>query len=391
MLNVQTENRLVWIDWARVIACFLVMVVHSTEPFYLGGNGTNILSKSDVLWVAFFEGVSRPCVPLFVLISCYLLLPVKYSTSVFLRHRLRRIIVPFLIWTLMYAFFVGEPIINLKSLLLNFNYAAGHLWFVYMIIGLYMLMPIISPWIERASKTELFCYFLICMVASILPYIRDMASDCIALLYGPTGIPSRCLYPLFGEASWNAYGTFYYFCGFIGYLIFAAYIKKYSTHFSSNHALCFSVPCIIIGFLLSTFGFVTRAGTIAKGVYPLNAGLEEAVCLETTLCNDTLGVFLITIGVFILLMHINSNGFFYKKIIKPISDASYGMYLMHMFVLSALSAWVRDFLCVGENGKLGILTTPIQILFTAIFSFIIVAVLSVIIKKIPYVGKYLIG
>ena len=29
-----------WIDWMRVCACFLVMIVHSTEAFYFGGEGT---------------------------------------------------------------------------------------------------------------------------------------------------------------------------------------------------------------------------------------------------------------------------------------------------------------------------------------------------------------
>ena len=31
------RKREIWIDWLRVIACFLVMVTHSCEPFYLGG------------------------------------------------------------------------------------------------------------------------------------------------------------------------------------------------------------------------------------------------------------------------------------------------------------------------------------------------------------------
>lgn len=44
-----------------------------------------------------------------------------------------RILVPFVIWSIIYACVWGEPVDNLKSLMLNFNYSAWHLWFVYML------------------------------------------------------------------------------------------------------------------------------------------------------------------------------------------------------------------------------------------------------------------
>ena len=42
-------KREIWIDWLRVTACFLVMLTHSCEPFYLGGEGSLILTKADAL------------------------------------------------------------------------------------------------------------------------------------------------------------------------------------------------------------------------------------------------------------------------------------------------------------------------------------------------------
>ena len=33
------KQREIWVDWLRVIACFMVMTVHSTEPFYIGDGG----------------------------------------------------------------------------------------------------------------------------------------------------------------------------------------------------------------------------------------------------------------------------------------------------------------------------------------------------------------
>ena len=48
-----SEQRTVWIDWMRVVACFMVILVHSTEPFYLGGEGSRILTSADAFWSAF--------------------------------------------------------------------------------------------------------------------------------------------------------------------------------------------------------------------------------------------------------------------------------------------------------------------------------------------------
>ena len=49
-----TQNRIVFLDYLRVVACFMVMAIHSAEPFYLGGaepNITHIASRWDMLWI----------------------------------------------------------------------------------------------------------------------------------------------------------------------------------------------------------------------------------------------------------------------------------------------------------------------------------------------------
>lgn len=76
-------KREVWIDWMRVAACFMVLLVHSTEPFYLGGDGSQILTETDAFWSAFFDSIVRACVPLFIVASSYLQFPLHYSTGEF--------------------------------------------------------------------------------------------------------------------------------------------------------------------------------------------------------------------------------------------------------------------------------------------------------------------
>ena len=87
-------KREIWLDFLRVTACFLVMIVHSTEPFYLGGDGGLILSATDAFWVALFEGLSRCCVPVFLMASAYLQFPLHYSTEEFFKRRAVRILIP---------------------------------------------------------------------------------------------------------------------------------------------------------------------------------------------------------------------------------------------------------------------------------------------------------
>mgnify|MGYP003291596370 FL=1 len=376
------KERIVWIDWLRVAACFMVMVVHSTEPFYLGGEGSLIASRSDALWAAFFDSIVRCCVPLFVIASSYLQFPLHYSAGEFLRRRAVRILVPFVLWSVFYAIYWGEPVSNLKDLVFNFNYAAGHLWFVYMLIGLYLIMPILSAWAERVQKKELGIYIAIWLFTTLIPLLRDyLSAEPLAFAYGPTGIPRQALYPLWGEASWNGYGTFYYMSGFIGYLFIGLWLRKFGAGISLRKSLCCGIPCFLAGFAIVFGGFIRRVEISAGGRFPVEGPIGMGVWWETTWINDTIGVALMTIGLILLFRNIHASGAFYNRIILPISKASYGMYLGHMVALSAFAGLFRSL----------IPSTPLVILATSACSFVTVAIAAVLIQRIPGVGKYIAG
>lgn len=384
-------NREVWIDWMRVTACLMVMTVHSTEPFYLGGEGSLILTQTDARWASLFDTFVRACVPLFVVASSYLQFPLHYSTGQFLKRRVIRVVVPFVVWTLVYALYWGEPADNLRSLLLNFNYAAGHLWFVYMLLGLYLLMPMLSPWAERVGKRELQFYLLLCFLTTLLPLLRAGFGDTPPVIYGPTGIPNPARYPLWGEASWNAYGLFYYFSGFLGYMLLGLYLRRFVGELSWRRTLAIGLPAWLVGFAICYFGFLWAVEADAKGVFPIEGPTGLAAVWETTWINDTASVALMTIGWVLLFRKFKASGRFFQRILLPISKASYGMYLCHMIVLVAFSGWLRTSLGTGLDGLLGIWTTPVQILATALLTFLATALFSVAVQRIPHLGKYLIG
>jgi surface polysaccharide O-acyltransferase-like enzyme len=370
----------------------MVIVVHSTEPFYLGGEGSRILTAADAFWASFFDSFVRACVPLFIVASSYLQFPLHYSSGEFCRRRAVRILIPFAVWSLIYAFVWGEPVYNLKNLLLNFNYAAGHLWFVYMLIGVYLLMPILSPWAEKVGKKELQVYLGIWLFTTLLPLIRDWVStDSLAITYGPTGIPRQALFPLWGEASWNGYGLFYYLSGFIGYLLLGLYFRKFVGELSWKKTLTIALPCWTAGFAIVFGGFLRRVSETSEGVFPTEGIIDLAVYWETTWCNDTIGVALMTIAWILLFKKTTSAGCFYNKVLLPVSKASYGIYLAHLLVLVPVCGAIREWLGSAETGVLGFWTTPVEILLSAVIAFALTSVASVLIQRVPKIGKYIAG
>lgn len=380
------HNRETWLDWLRVTALFLVLVTHSCEPFYIGGEGSLILSKSDALWVAVLNSLPRACVALFVFTSSYLQFPLRYNTRDFFRRRALRIFPPFIIWTVVYALVWGEPVQNFRDLLLNFNYAAGHLWFVYMLLGVYLLMPLLSPWAERVGKRELLFYLGICLFTTLIPLIRQFVGGAAPVIYGPSGIPNAAKFPLWGEASWNTYGIFYYMSGFIGYMLLGLYFRKFVGELSWSRTLSIAIPAFLVGFGICCGGFLYGVWGDSHGVFPFEGPIGLAALWEGPWLNDTIGVALMTIAWILVFRKIKTS----NRVLVSVSKASYGMYLCHMLLLGYVSAWLRTSFGTGADGVLGIWTTPVQMLSTALISFVGVAIVCVVLQRIPKVGKWIV-
>lgn len=97
-------KRIVFLDYIRVFACFLVILVHASENFYgapgstdMAGPQSFLANEADRLWVSVYDGFSRMAVPLFMIVSAFLLAPMKEEQSMwqFYRQRCLRILPPF--------------------------------------------------------------------------------------------------------------------------------------------------------------------------------------------------------------------------------------------------------------------------------------------------------
>jgi peptidoglycan/LPS O-acetylase OafA/YrhL len=104
------------------------------------------------------------------------------------------------------------------------------------------------------------------------------------------------------------------------------------------------------------------------------------VDLEMSIEYCSLGVFLTTFAAFLVIRCISYDGWLYSRIIRPLSEASYGTYLLHMFVLLPVFEWFRP-----------LMPTPVAILATAAVSFAASSLISIAVRKIPKIGTWICG
>lgn len=369
--------RITFLDYLRMIACFMVMLVHACEPFYLGGDGTFIANQTDAIWVTMVDSAVRSAVPLFVLASSYLLFPLKYDTRTFFTKRMKRVVIPFIVWSLMYVFVpqyggdtgtyitaeVGE---GLKHFALNFVDAGGHLWFVYMLLGIYLVMPLLSPWATQVSKKGEEAFLWLWLFTTTIPFWRLLAESVFGLKQ------------VWGEAFWNEFGMFYGVSGFIGYVVLGHYIRTHVAQLSWSKTLSIALPVWAVGYAISTGWFWNTL----PNTYPISDEISLAVLAETAWNFTTTGVVLQTIGYFLIIRKFTADGWFYQHVVMPISRVSYGMYLMHIFFLGFYCNLFKDNL---------INSTPLAILSIATCTYVSSFVLAFILSKITKVGKYIVG
>jgi len=355
----KSKERIVYLDWLRLIACLMVMIVHSSEQIYSDDYSFSFPSEIAKWAVIFFQSFVRPtAVPLFLMASAYLLVPVKTDLITFYKKRFTRVLIPLLVFVGLYAVLPmlwgaetpSEAWTNFYHAYINFPVAGSHLWFVYMLLGLYLIMPIISPWLEKATKKEELLILGVWLFTCTFYRLRPLLGG-----------------DIFGECWWNENATFYYVSGFVGYVVLGHYIRKH-LNWDLKKIMRICIPIFIIGYALCVFSasyYSTRCTTPAE--------------LERDWQNTTVIAVAMSFSLFMIFSTIKSSGKFYNNVVLKISKASYGMYLMHMLILP-------HFFRVYNPIMPAYLTIPI----TAISTYLVCFVISHLISKLPF-GKYIVG
>lgn len=310
-------DRIVFLDYLRVIACFMVVMVHACEFYYCTEAGAILANDTDRLWVSLIDGAFRQSVPLFVMASSFLLVPLTTDATTFFKRRFSRVFVPFLVWSLLYAVvpvltgsMSGDIWERVTAILYTANMDSGHLWFIYMLIGIYLVMPVISPWINQVSKRGEEVFLAIWFLSTFTGYLRPLTTY------------------VWGEVFWNNFHALYYFSGYIGYVVLAHYIRKY-VDWSLKKTLAVAVPLILVGYAFTAGLFYTHSLESTDYAY-----------VEQSWYFCTFNVAMMTAGTFLLLRHVSYSARWLYTPVTTVSKLSYGIYLIHIFILGFMQQWL---------------------------------------------------
>lgn len=350
MENVHKEDRVFWADNLRAIATVAVIFLHASAGPTPRPYGS--ISPFDWWVTNIYDSSVRFCVPIFVMLTGVLLLPKDYEIGNFLKKRLFRVVFPLIFWSIIYILFTlsvnvlhGEKITISETTQYVYmslkNGSSFHLWYVYMIIGIYLFMPIIGKWIRHCSEKEI-SYFLLIWLCTIFldqPFISKLKPN-IDLTY---------------------------FTGYLGYLILGYYlsIKTFKNQRKTNTV---SILLIVSGIMVTAMGKYLESCYISQYNDVFYNYLSP-------------NVLMVSIGIFIYIKNRNSANAKLKIINGFISKYSYGIYLVHVLILTfLLKAGIKwDFI----NPVFAVPITTFICLFLS-------GLIIYLVNKMPY-GKYISG
>lgn len=171
-ISEKLTNRNITLDILRIIACFLVIVCHT---YTLGFNKTNY-NMSWFISVAIYL-ISKTAVPIFFMISGFLNLRKDYTYKETFKKTIMRLLIPLLLFSAL-IYFKSHRKISVENF---YNFVVAflqedimqHYWFLYALIGMYLVTPIIRKMIKNFEEKD-YKYFIILWVISlcILPLMK---------------------------------------------------------------------------------------------------------------------------------------------------------------------------------------------------------------------------
>lgn len=373
------KQRVVWLDLLRLTALLMVIAAHSVDLY----NATPQEDPTTGFWGIFIGSLMRPSVPLFAMMTGLLLLPIKESASDFYCKRIPRVAIPMVVWSIVYYIIpwltgvigldksvisilfpfefspsqhIGDMLQNIAMIPLGFNGYTTHMWYIYMLIGLYLIMPFFSAWVEKRDQTLIRIFIIMWGCSLLIPYLREAVSPNI-----------------FGECAWNEFGTFYYFAGFAGYLLLGHLMGK-GTPLPSRKIVAVGAMLYFAGYIITYSGYVTMAAQYSYADAP------EKLELFWQFCSPN--VALMAIGLFMIMHRVKISSEKIKNILARTTKHSFGVYLMHYIFIGPIIILLAP---------LG-LPTPVCVIFTVLIVYIICyAMTAAIYRFLPKIAKYIVG
>ena len=324
------------INFLRILACLMVIFMHAPLPS----------EQADGIFLSTLSYLTAPCIGLFFMVSGALLLPIKTDANSFIKKRLNKVVIPTLFWSIFYIaanFIKGDCQGSLMKEWISILFSAqGNpvLWFMYTLIGLYLLAPILSRWLQAASQKELEFYLGLWGISLCYPIL----SSFLSINQGTTGI-------------------LYYFTGYAGYFILGSYLKKYPERISFK---CI-IPLMGVAILAP---IICKIAQINVNFYEIFWYLSIFVVIQCVCWFQTITKLPLKF----------SNRI--ETMISRIANLSFGIYLIHIFIMRYI-LWECNFIANIDSYIL-------QTSTIAILTFVLSTLSCYLISLLPF-AKYLIG
>jgi surface polysaccharide O-acyltransferase-like enzyme len=340
-----TKEILSWADLIRVVAIYLVVVVH------VSGQLTNAWGRiPDAQWIIadIYGGIARVCVPLFFMISGYLLLPRSESLGTFYLKRMPRILIPFVAWSLIYlGWYCGNhPNICTPAFAWNLLLVQGayyHLWFLYSLLGIYLILPVLRLMFTPEPDQKVLWYLIV-----------------VWLIFQPILTIAHKFWNFSIKISPPLAAGFVCFF-FLGYLLGEIKLSRVKVILS------------VVIWLISTLITILGTYLFARNSGQFDGFFYDFVSLNVILASGT---------AFLLLRWLSERKPFTSpnihRVTRALALGSFGIYLVHILVIEILSGWI-PFLHINSFMGNAVWSIPFVSALVFTISFLIVRML----QKIP--------
>jgi surface polysaccharide O-acyltransferase-like enzyme len=310
-----SSGHIEYIDILRIFSMWSVVFLHSAAGLLRSDANSLAWSITNVL-----TGIMSTSVPIFFMISGALLLRSENTISIryTFRKRLPKVLIPFLTWSFVAAFyylvtikmqqgyFDGAGLLRRLSRILV-EPTTIHLWFMYALIPMYMIAPLLKKLVTDMNdglKQYMVAIWLV--FGSVVPTIVSFFPDNLAAYFN-----------ISNTYSLNFMG------GFLGYFIVGYLLLCYKRESSVR----FLAGVVVIDTVIISVGTWWR--TTGSGVYD-----------ETFKTYPRFFVLILSVSFFLLAKEIFQNRLLSPRasaIIKFLSGLSFGVYLVHNLVIDLLA------------------------------------------------------
>lgn len=288
------------LDRLKVIGAFTVVLLHGSADVVI--TSPNI--HCSMWWAGnLFDSMCRWSVPIFVMVSGALLLEQSTRTTIasFYRRRIGRLLTPLIFWSLFYIIYDHFDTHSDQASIIFNNIVHGtpyyHLWYLYMLLGLYFITPFIGRALTAISKGEQVILIGAILVISSIETTLNVLNDSTP----PTFLSS--------------------FIPFTGYLIAGHYLYfQNKKEYSPRPYLLVAALCGVS----TAFGTALLLASLGPKVWEVTYNCFNPMIIIMSLC-----IFKVNLGR-------QSHSGSVSGLIQLIAPETLGIYLVHPFWLSIL-------------------------------------------------------